>query len=36
VQIAPEFESCRAASERVGVPIRQVYDAARQCFVSKI
>ncbi len=29
VQIAPEFESCRAASEREGVPLRRVFDAAR-------
>jgi uncharacterized protein (DUF111 family) len=32
VQVAPEFESCRAASERAGVPLRSVYDAARQHF----
>ena len=32
VQIAPEFESCRAASERAGVPLRAVYDAARRAF----
>ena len=25
VQVAPEFESCRAAAERAGVPIRDVY-----------
>jgi len=35
VQVAPEFESCRAASERAGVPIRTVYNAAMQCFASK-
>ena len=28
VQFAPEFESCRAAAERSGVPIREVYAAA--------
>ena len=32
IQIAPEFESCRAASERAGVPLRAVYDAARRTF----
>ena len=32
LQIAPEFESCRALSERVGVPLRAVYDAARRSF----
>jgi pyridinium-3,5-bisthiocarboxylic acid mononucleotide nickel chelatase len=28
--IAPEYESCRAAAERHGVPLRLVYDAARR------
>ncbi|MEI8234827.1 MAG: nickel pincer cofactor biosynthesis protein LarC [Verrucomicrobiota bacterium] len=28
VQTAPEFESCRAASERTGQPLRAVYEAA--------
>lgn len=28
VQAAPEFESCRAASERNGVPLRAVFEAA--------
>ena len=32
IQIAPEFESCRAVSERAGVPLRAVYDAARRAF----
>jgi len=32
VQVAPEFESCRAVSERAGVPLRDVYDAARRSF----
>jgi uncharacterized protein (DUF111 family) len=32
IQIAPEFESCRAASERAGVPLRAVYEAARRSF----
>ena len=28
VQVAPEFESCRAASERTGQPLRVIYQAA--------
>lgn len=28
--VAPEYESCRAAAERHGVPLRLVYDAARR------
>lgn len=28
-QVAPEFESCRAAAEAAGVPLRVVFDAAR-------
>ena len=28
VQVAPEFESCRAASERTGQPLRLIYQAA--------
>jgi hypothetical protein len=28
VQVAPEFESCRAASERAGQPLRIIYQAA--------
>ena len=32
VQVAPEFESCRAASERAGVPLRAVYEAAQRAF----
>ena len=32
VQVAPEFESCRAVSERAGVPLRDVFDAARRSF----
>jgi uncharacterized protein (DUF111 family) len=35
IQIAPEFESCRAASERAGVPLREVYDAARRSFSKR-
>ncbi len=32
LQIAPEFESCQAASERAGQPLRAVYDAAIQSY----
>jgi uncharacterized protein (DUF111 family) len=28
VQVAPEFEDCRAAAESSGIPLRLVYDAA--------
>jgi len=28
VQAAPEFESCKAAADRAGVPLKQVYEAA--------
>jgi hypothetical protein len=28
VQAAPEFESCRAAAEKAGVPLKAVYEAA--------
>jgi uncharacterized protein (DUF111 family) len=28
VQVAPEFESCRAASDKTGQPLRAIYDAA--------
>jgi uncharacterized protein (TIGR00299 family) protein len=28
--VAPEYESCRDAAERYGVPLRRVYDAARR------
>ena len=30
LQIAPEFESCRAAAERTGVPLRQIHAAASE------
>ena len=28
VQAAPEFESCRAAAEKAGAPLKSVYEAA--------
>ena len=28
--VSPEYESCRAAAERHGVPLRVVYEAARR------
>jgi len=34
VQVAPEFESCRALSEKTGQPLRAVYDAARRHFAE--
>ncbi len=30
VTVAPEYESCRAAAEWHGVPLRKVYEAARE------
>ena len=36
VQVAPEFESCRAASERAGVPLRAVYEAAQRAFTRPL
>ncbi|MCX6967982.1 MAG: nickel pincer cofactor biosynthesis protein LarC [Verrucomicrobia bacterium] len=35
VQVAPEFESCRAASERTGEPLRAVYEAALRAYHNK-
>ena len=39
LQIAPEFESCRAVAERTGVPLREVQlaamEAARAAFCGK-
>ena len=35
VQTAPEFESCREASERTGQPLRAIYEAALQAFRGK-
>ncbi len=32
VQVAPEFESCRALSEKSGQPLRVVYEAAMQAY----
>ena len=32
VQVAPEFESVRAASEKSGQPLRVIYDAARKSY----
>lgn len=32
LQVAPEFESCRAASERTGQPLRALYEAAIRAY----
>ena len=32
IQVAPEFESCRAASERSGQPLRAIYEAASAAY----
>lgn len=34
VQVAPEYESCRAASEASGQPLRAIYEAAVRAYVS--
>ena len=35
LQVAPEFESCRAAAERSGQPLREVYAGAVQAYGRK-
>jgi uncharacterized protein (DUF111 family) len=35
VQVAPEFESCRAVSEKSGQPLRAIYEAATRSWHSK-
>ncbi len=35
VQIAPEFESCRARSAETGTPLREIYAAAMRAFAAK-
>jgi uncharacterized protein (DUF111 family) len=35
VQAAPEFESCRVASEKSGQPLRAIYEAATQSWHRK-
>lgn len=32
LQVAPEFESCRAVAERDGAPLRTIYEAAMQAY----
>ena len=35
LQVAPEYESCRAAADRAGQPVREVYFAAVQAYRQK-
>jgi uncharacterized protein (DUF111 family) len=35
VQVAPEFESCRAVSEKSGQPLRAIYEAATRAYASR-
>lgn len=35
VQVAPEFESCRAVSEKSGQPLRAIYEAATRAFAQR-
>ncbi len=34
VQVAPEFESCRAVAQAAGVPLREVYAAAQRAWAE--
>jgi uncharacterized protein (TIGR00299 family) protein len=36
IQVAPEFEDCRQAAEKAGVPIKAVYDAALQAYYRTV
>ena len=36
IQVAPEFESCRAASERTGQPLRAIYAAAARAHAGSM
>jgi uncharacterized protein (TIGR00299 family) protein len=36
IQVAPEFEDCRKAAEKAGVPIKAVYDAALQAYYHTV
>jgi pyridinium-3,5-bisthiocarboxylic acid mononucleotide nickel chelatase len=36
IQVAPEFEDCRKAAEKAGVPIKTVYDAALQGYYKTV
>jgi pyridinium-3,5-bisthiocarboxylic acid mononucleotide nickel chelatase len=36
IQVAPEFEDCRKAAEKTGVPIKAVYDAALQVYYETL
>ena len=35
IQVAPEFESCRAASEQSGQPLRAIYEAALAAYRAR-
>jgi uncharacterized protein (DUF111 family) len=34
IQAAPEYESCRMASEKSGQTLRAIYEAAQQCYAA--
>ncbi|HYZ73756.1 MAG TPA: nickel insertion protein, partial [Chthoniobacterales bacterium] len=36
IQVAPEFEDCRKAAEKAGIPVKTVYDAALQAYYQSI
>jgi uncharacterized protein (TIGR00299 family) protein len=36
IQVAPEFEDCRKAAEKAGVPIKVVYDAALRAYYQTV
>jgi pyridinium-3,5-bisthiocarboxylic acid mononucleotide nickel chelatase len=36
LQVAPEFESCRAAAEHTGIPLKRVYELAIEAFWNSV
>jgi pyridinium-3,5-bisthiocarboxylic acid mononucleotide nickel chelatase len=36
IQVAPEFEDCRKAADKAGIPVKTVYDAALQAYYQSI
>jgi hypothetical protein len=36
LQVAPEYESCRAVSDRSGQPLKAIYDAAKRAAADEL